>query len=65
MWLPAHIIAAAPTHACHIEQPKPFNGEVVLCGNWGEKQAKGTMFEFAFHFSLKYVYCILLQVYGM
>ena len=46
---------------CHIEQSQPFNGGIGKGGNWGEKQGRDTMLDFAFHFPLKFefVYCHL------
>ena len=46
---------------CHIEQSQPFNGGIGKGGNWGEKQERDTMLDFAFHFPLKleFLYCCL------
>ena len=37
---------------CHIEQSQSFNGGIGKGGNWGKKQGRDTMLDFAFHFPL-------------
>ena len=46
---------------CQIEQSQPFNGGIGKGGNWGEKQGRDTMLDFAFHYPLKFefLYCRL------
>ena len=55
-----HAITAAAQPMSH-EQSQPFNVGIGKGGNWGEKQGRDTMLDFAFHFPLKleFLYCRL------